>query len=173
MAFPESQNTSEKQENHLKLSSRSSFGLPGAPKYEREARKSLKIELSLEFWPSRRPKIRARGQKRLKCELLGPQGVHVAPPGASWGSFWPSWGLLELILGLLGPPGAHFGPPRALPSTRSTKLSQTPFEITVQKVFSEPLKARCAIPYRLSGRLWGACAQLDPATEPLGSTGGR
>ena len=128
-------------------------------------------------------------------------GSHFGPPGASWGSFWPSWGLLgfilallRLILGLLGPPGAHFGasgallgppgvhsgPPRVhsgppgaswgsfwaswsapgallarswdllglilallvrsgalgalLPSTRSTKLSQTPFEITVQKV---------------------------------------
>ena len=85
-----------------------------------------------------------------------------------WVPFCSLFGdLLELILGLLGPPGAHFGPPRALPSTRSTKLSQTPFEITVQKVFSEPLKARCAIPYRLSGRLWGACAQLDPATEPF------
>ena len=96
--------------------------------------------------------------------LLGPPGVHSGPPrvhsgppGASWGSFWASWsapgallallarswGLLGLILALLVRSGALGA---LLPSTRSTKLSQTPFEITVQKVFSEPLKARCAIP---------------------------
>ena len=48
-------------------------------------------------------------------------GSHFGCPGASWVSFWPSWGLLgfilaflRLILGLLGPPGAHFSAPGAL-----------------------------------------------------------
>ncbi len=88
------------------------------------------------------------------------------PPGSDFELFLdPCWTNL----------GAHLAPPCAscislgdlLPSTRSTKLSQTLFGITIQKVSSEPLKARCAIRCTLSGRLWGACAQLDPATEPF------
>ena len=73
------------------------------------------------------------------------------PPGNHFGTmldpFWDNAGPH------LGPPGAScISLGALLPSTRSTRLSQAPFEITVQKVFSEPLKARCAIRCWLSGR---------------------
>ena len=73
------------------------------------------------------------------------------PPGSHFGAildpFWDNFGPH------LGPPGAScISLGALLPSTRSTRLSQAPFEITVQKVFSEPLKARCAIRCWLSGR---------------------
>ena len=95
------------------------------------------------------------------------------PPGSHFGA------ILDQFWTNLGP---HLAPPGAscislgalLPSTRSTRLSQAPFEITVQKVFSEPLKARCAIRCWLSGRFG---ARMRPQEiRPLslsGSRGGR
>ncbi len=73
------------------------------------------------------------------------------PPGSHFGTMLdPFW---DNVGPHLGPPGAScISLGALLPSTRSTRLSQAPFEITVQKVFSEPLKARCAIRCWLSGR---------------------
>ncbi len=46
------------------------------------------------------------------------------------------------------------------------KRTDTFFEIACPKLLPGPLQARCAEAPRLSGRCWGACAQLDPAKEP-------
>ena len=67
--------------------------------------------------------VRGKFSPTLRVEFKVLQGSTLfpllGPPGASWASFWPFWGLLAsfraswallgLILGLLGPPGAHFG----------------------------------------------------------------
>ena len=128
----------------------------------------------------------------VSCRLLGlifgllePPGAHFWPPGASWGSFLASWGLFRSIL---DPCLAHCSSFSGYIAQFSTKQSKTLFEITGQKIFRKQSKTLFETLVKrsfettagqrrrrplLGGRFGARMRPLDPATEPLGSRGGR
>ena len=108
----------------------------------------------------------------------------LANLGLTWINFYPTWGSLGANFGQLGANLGHLG---AATSARiwlqfkghlrpiSGQLAANPRPSSrpkntvrkhLSKSLSRPLRARSAELPWLSGRFWGACAQLDPATEP-------
>ena len=126
----------------------------------------------------------------------GPPGGTLGTSWAALGHFCALWAALGVLLGslsaLLGRPWALLWAPATLPepifdlpgchfpgflvnSCASRALRDTIAnnakhcsKSLVKKSFDTALGQMRGRPW-LGGRFWGACAQLDPATEPLGS----